>query len=79
MERVVVEYWHDGGWVWSRDYPTKLKDDALEYGRKLWRDGVAGVRITQYVPKVLVEERRSQQRRGSAGTTAPRNPQDGTR
>lgn len=59
MERVVVEYWHDGGWVWTRDYPISLEADAVEHGRQLWRQGVAGVRISKFERKIIAEHRRS--------------------
>jgi hypothetical protein len=59
IDRILVEYLHEGQWTWARDYPMSQLEEAKEFGRRLWRDGVAGVRISVTERRVLEEHRRS--------------------
>lgn len=55
IERILVEYMHDGQWTWSRDYPSGAEEEAKEHGRDLWRQGVQGVRISKFERRILLE------------------------
>lgn len=70
--RVVVYYWHEGSWFWSRDYPTSQQDEALEYGRELWRRGSAGVKISRYEEIIVAEHKRSDVLPNRATSQGPR-------
>lgn len=59
MGRVVVYYWHHEGWCWSRDYPISQMEEAKEYGRSLWRNGAAGVKISAWEERIVVEHKRT--------------------
>ena len=72
IDRILVEYLHDGHWTWSRDYPVSHKEDALEYARNLWRNGAAGVRVSQTVRSVIVEHIRSSDAASRRPTRSPR-------
>lgn len=72
IERILVEYLHDGRWTWSRDYPVTQEEEAKEYGRQLWRGGAAGVRISKFERRILVESRRSSDGSSGPRTSGPR-------
>lgn len=51
-----VHYRHGKAWVfWAI---TDTEPEALEAARNAWRRGVAGVRVTQCVERVILEKMR---------------------
>lgn len=48
----------------------------MEYGRKLWREGAAGVKIAKFEQKILVEHRRSSEPASRLPPHRPRSSRD---
>lgn len=57
-----VEYHHSGQWCFHCDVEGRTAEQAEEAGkieaRKLWKSGVAGVRVVVSAPTVVLEHMR---------------------